>query len=181
MGMPHTKRVTGIATSTGFTVVELMVTLAVAAILLSLGIPSFQSTAANSRLTTQANEMVTLFSLARSEAINRRTEVRVVPTNSADWSQGLSVIADANKDGDYTDNEDLLRLSSPLEGESILTADVSNNLTTPYIAFNSRGVLQPVGDTFAYQLTAPACTGSQIRAITVATTGRISASRLECP
>jgi len=180
MSIPHTKRVTGTA-STGFTLVELMVALAVAAILLSLGIPSFQSTITNNRLTTQANEMVTLFSLARSEAINRRAEVRVVPVDPSDWSQGMSVIADTNKDGDFTDSEDLLRLSSPLEGESILTADASNNLTNSYIALNSRGALQPVGDTFAYQLSAPTCTGSETRLITVATTGRVSASRLDCP
>jgi len=180
MSIPHTKRVTGTA-STGFTLVELMVTLAVATILLMIATPSFLSIITNNRLTTQTNEMVTFFSLARSEAVNRRTEVRVVPTDPADWSQGLSVITDANKDGDFTDSEDLLRLSSPLEGESILTADAENNLTNPYVAFNSRGALQPVGDTFAYQLTAPACTGSETRIITVATTGRISASRLDCP
>ena len=50
----------------GFTLIELMITLAVAAIVLTVGIPSFQDFVYNNRLTTQANRFVTDMALARS-------------------------------------------------------------------------------------------------------------------
>ncbi len=55
----------------GFTLVELMVTLAIVAIVLTIGVPSFQSVMRNNQLTTQINSLVGAIHLARSEAIKR--------------------------------------------------------------------------------------------------------------
>ena len=59
----------------GFTIVELMITVAVASILLAIAVPSFNQMIVSGRLTTQANEMVGALSLARSEAIKRNANV----------------------------------------------------------------------------------------------------------
>lgn len=59
----------------GFTIVELMVTVAVAGILLAVAVPSFNQMAVNSRLTAQVNDVVAALNLARSEAIKRNTSV----------------------------------------------------------------------------------------------------------
>lgn len=59
----------------GFTIVELMVTVALAAILLSVAVPSFRNMMVSNRLTTQANEVVASMNLARSEAVNRNANV----------------------------------------------------------------------------------------------------------
>ena len=59
----------------GFTIIELMVTLAMAAILLAIAIPSFRETMARNRIVTQSNELVGAVNLARSEAITRNTNV----------------------------------------------------------------------------------------------------------
>jgi type IV fimbrial biogenesis protein FimT len=59
----------------GFSIVELMVTLSVAGILLAVAVPSFTQLAVNSRLTTQTNDVVAALNLARSEAIKRNTSV----------------------------------------------------------------------------------------------------------
>ncbi len=167
--------------STGFTLVELVVALAVVSILLLMAAPSSVNMIASNRLSTQTNEIITLFFLARSEAINRSAEVRVVPADPADWSLGISVVADTNKDGDFTDGVDTLRIASALEGNSLFTADGTNSLSNPYVAFNSRGALLATGDIFSFQLTDPACTGTQAHLITVATTGRASSTRISCP
>ncbi len=57
--------------SLGFTLLELMTTIAVAGILLAIAIPSFQTMTYNSRLTAQVNDMVSAMNIARSEAIKR--------------------------------------------------------------------------------------------------------------
>ncbi len=177
----NTARRSRTGSAAGFTLVELVIALAVLLILLVVGIPHSMSLISNNRLTSQTNEMLKAFSIARSEAINRTAEVRVVPTDPADWSKGWSLVADTNRDGDFTDTVDVVRVGNPLEGDATLTADASNSLTNTYVAFNARGALNPLGDTFAYQLKASNCVGSQVRLITVAATGRIGVGRLSCP
>jgi type IV fimbrial biogenesis protein FimT len=59
----------------GFTLIELMVTIAVASITLAFAVPAFTQMTVNSRLTTQANDVVAALNLARSEAIKRNTSV----------------------------------------------------------------------------------------------------------
>ncbi len=81
---------------TGFTLIELMVTIAIAAILLALAIPNFIPTITSNRLTTHANELVTALNLARSEAIKRGQEV-VVRKTGANWEDGWQVFVDIDR------------------------------------------------------------------------------------
>ena len=57
----------------GFSLLELMVTLAVAAVVLSVGVPSFRAVIMDNRLVSQANEFATSVSLARSSAVRCAT------------------------------------------------------------------------------------------------------------
>ncbi|SJZ85619.1 GspH/FimT family pseudopilin [Novilysobacter spongiicola] len=88
----------------GFTLVELMVTIAVAAVLLAIATPSFTAIANSNRLTSAANELVGSFQSARMEAVrlNARTEVCASADGATcggnDWSQWL-VRVDTNQDG----------------------------------------------------------------------------------
>jgi type IV fimbrial biogenesis protein FimT len=59
----------------GFTIIELMITVALASILLAVAVPSFTQMIVGNRLTTQTNDMVAAISLARSEAIKRNANV----------------------------------------------------------------------------------------------------------
>ncbi|QOD90414.1 GspH/FimT family pseudopilin [Lysobacter sp. CW239] len=61
----------------GFTLVELMVTVAVAAILMAIATPSFTSIINSNRLTSAANEMVATLQFARMEAVRQNRTVRV--------------------------------------------------------------------------------------------------------
>ena len=62
-------------TTSGFTLIELIVTMAIAAILLTQAVPSFRTMIANNRITSQINELVTAINMGRSEAAKLNTTV----------------------------------------------------------------------------------------------------------
>jgi type IV fimbrial biogenesis protein FimT len=127
----------------GFTLVELMVTLAVAIILLAVGMPLFSGMAANNRATAQANTFLAGFKLARSEAVKRGLEVSVcaiddpdddpstpVPSpvncgDEEDWPNGLLVFTDPGlpEDAGSVDGTDerLKLFANPVAGATVAT------------------------------------------------------------
>ena len=93
----------------GFTLLELMVTLAVAAVLAALAAPSFQSAIATSRLKAQANDIVGAIAMARSEAIRRGTRVTICKSGNqtscattGNWEQGWISFIDTTRDATAT-------------------------------------------------------------------------------
>ncbi len=67
----------------GFTLVEILVTIAVASVLLAVAVPSFNELVVSNRLTTQSNDMVAAINFARSEAIKRNRSISLCRTGSA--------------------------------------------------------------------------------------------------
>ncbi|WP_225591893.1 GspH/FimT family pseudopilin [Stenotrophomonas sp. STM01] len=81
----------------GFSLVELIVTVAIAAILAAIAVPSFRSVINANRLTSQSNDLVASLQLARSEAIKRNAQVSVCgsadgATCGGGWDSWLTVI-----------------------------------------------------------------------------------------
>ena len=79
----------------GFTLIELMVVVAIAAILASLAAPSFKSFVSGQRVKTAASDFAMAAILARSEAIKRNANVTITPATSGatGWKDGWSVAA----------------------------------------------------------------------------------------
>ena len=76
----------------GFTLIELMVVLAVIAILAMIGIPGFQTILQNSRMTSATNSLLSALQYARSEAVTQRAAVTVTPLDGADWASGALIM-----------------------------------------------------------------------------------------
>lgn len=78
----------------GFTLVELMVTLTVAAILLSIAIPTMQDLVASQRVRASASELMSALSYARVDAISNGRRVAVAPLDQSNdvWGSGWRVI-----------------------------------------------------------------------------------------
>ena len=83
----------------GFTILELMMAIAVAGVLAAVALPSYTNMVKNNCMTTSASSLVTSLQLAKSEAVKRRTTITVAPTkNSGDadyssneWGEGWTV------------------------------------------------------------------------------------------
>jgi len=115
--------------TTGFTIIELMITIAVAAVILTLGVPSFLGLLERNQLTTNINRFISSLALARSEAIKRNQRVVVCPSsdgsacsNTGGYDNGWIIFVDANNDN----SRDVANTDEELiwEGESI-----PNNMT----------------------------------------------------
>jgi type IV fimbrial biogenesis protein FimT len=72
----------------GFTLIELMVTLVVLAVIVTLAAPSFVTFINNNRATGATNDLIVSFNLARTEAIKRNGTVLLQSKNGTDWSEG---------------------------------------------------------------------------------------------
>ncbi len=114
----------------GFTLIELMVTISVAAILLMVAVPNFNSFLMNNRMATQANDLIAAFNLARSEAVRRGTNITVCASSdqatcSGGWAQGWVVIDPA---GVVVRAQQALASGSTLSGGANVASSVTYTL-----------------------------------------------------
>jgi type IV fimbrial biogenesis protein FimT len=77
--------------SGGFTLIELMVAMAIIVVLAMVAIPSFVTFQRNSQLTSLANALQASINTARGEALKRNQTAFVVPLSGTDWTQGWQV------------------------------------------------------------------------------------------
>ena len=170
----------------GFTIVELMITLAVAAILLAVGVPSLFDFINNNRVSGQYNDFVTSLHMARSEAIKRGRKVSVCSSSSGtscaagNWEDGWIVWADSDGNGTVESSE-IIRVYTTLTGGSTLAASSSAGGSVDSISYLSTGFLNvPVGDVITFQLRNSKCTGDVARDISLNSTGRPSSTKVSC-
>jgi len=69
--------------SAGFTLMELMVVLALIGVMMGIAVPNFREFIRNSRLTSTANDLVVSLNRARTEAVKRQLPVAVCATNNS--------------------------------------------------------------------------------------------------
>jgi type IV fimbrial biogenesis protein FimT len=100
----------------GFTVLELMLTVSIAAILLVIGVPTFQNYGAQQRMNSAISALHSDLILARSSAIHLDVQVIACPGNltvgcsgATDWSSGWIIFSDINTDRQHQQIEPLLR------------------------------------------------------------------------
>lgn len=159
----------------GFTLIELMVAIAVAAIVLAIGLPSFQSSLRSNRVATTTNELLTSLALARSEAIRSTRSGSVCPsadgaTCGTDWTKGWLVFADRNSNGTLDADETVLKygVMNPR-----MTMTGAGN-----IRFDARGRLASGGDLV---LKPDQCAGQLLqRTLEINGSGQIKAKKEAC-
>lgn len=134
---------------TGFTLIELMVTITVAAILLGIAVPNFNVFLQNNRLAAQTNELIGMLNFARSEAVKRAAIVRVCSrlndtscAGTQNWDAGYLAFLDPDNNGLPDVADDVLRIRGPMEGNNTLRA------TRDDIVFQANGFSSGSNATF---------------------------------
>lgn len=163
----------------GFTLIELMIAITILAIILVVGVPSFQTSIQNNRLITNANGLISAMMIARNEAIKRGVDVQIRSiSGNANWSTGWAVVTDNNNDNAFSATPDCLgnndcevHRSAGLNTGVILNA-VANNRTL--FQFDPRGRLRTSITLLPDTLVMCDSRGfvAQARAIVITNTGR---------
>jgi type IV fimbrial biogenesis protein FimT len=163
----------------GFTLVELMVTLAVAAIILAIAAPSFSQMIRENRLITTANNLVGNIQLARSEAIRRGVQVTMLPVVDDDWSQGWNIFTDWNPDNDLSNvsanNACAVNVNCFLVQQSALNTSISISTGSKIdngIRFFPTGEMRGIGESTINDTFDICIQGVNVRSVILNTIGR---------
>ncbi|MEP7139139.1 MAG: GspH/FimT family pseudopilin [Caldimonas sp.] len=129
-------------TSSGFSLVEMLTTMSVLAILLVIASPGLASLTSSNALASAQTELAAATMVARGEAMKRGVPVglaAVAPVAGSEFSGGWMVFVDANGNGSYDAGETIVRQQVAYRSDMrIATASGATALT-----FNSRGFLAP--------------------------------------
>lgn len=124
----------------GITLLELLVTLAIAAILIGLAVPSMVSFTKSKRNLAVQDNLTASFSYTRSEALTRGEPVAICASDDNDtctgtWADGWIVFQDDNADGARQSSEELIRVH---QDDAEVTIAEASSLTV--LRFNATGL-----------------------------------------
>jgi type IV fimbrial biogenesis protein FimT len=113
----------------GFTLIELMIAIALVAVLLATAVPALDDFTNNSRQTGAINDFVSAMHLARNTAITTNSRVTMCPSAAGanceltGWDSGWIVFGDANSSGSVDVGETIVTASDGIEGLTIQSGE----------------------------------------------------------
>lgn len=162
----------------GFTLVETLTTLSIAAIALAVGLPAFSGSLERNRVATAMHLVSADLAMARSSAIMRRAQVVVCPRtpdhrcrDDRDWSQGWIVFTDGDGNRQPDAPADILRVTDPPSGRAL-----SIDSTRRFLRY------QRDGRSAHSNQTVRVCTGQRlVGTVVVNNLGRVRSARPAAP
>lgn len=152
--------------SAGFTLLEMLMVLAILGVLAAFAFPSFGYLSANTKVKSASTEIYLAMIRARSESVKRNRTVGVIATsgNKDKWESGWSLVADGNNDGDFTDAEPTDRVISTQNAMSA----VSIKMAATTVVFRPNGRISGAAPQFdvkptdAKQVTVQRCVSTDV-------------------
>jgi len=175
----------------GFTLIELMMVIAVIAVLSSIGFPYMRDMILANRIRSQATEITGAMNLARAEAVKQKLPIGICISSGGtsctgtDWAAGLLIWEDSDGDGSVDAGERILRIVNG--SQTNITINFLTNLNQPVSSptwFRADGTFMPAtgntGTEYAIRICDSSRTGESGRAVAIGASGRIGASAYVC-
>ena len=174
-----------------FTLIELLITLVLGAIILTIGVPVFTNMVENSRSSAQSRELKTAMYLARAEAAGRGLRVTVCAANGGltgcdlgaprDWTNGWIVFTDdaGVLNGTFEpgmplpNREEIIRVWSPPDGQYTITG------APEFVRYNPLGDVDSAADA-VFNIRYAGCKNDQAKQMTVTVAGLVTVTNAAC-
>ncbi len=144
----------------GFSLIEMLTTMSILAVLLAIASPGLASLTSANLLSAAQGDLAASLVLARSEAMKRGVPVGVAaaaPTTGAEFTGGWNVFVDSNGNGRFDAGETIVRQEPAMRGD--VRVALGSGATA--VVFNSRGFLTP-STLLTFSLCAPAASKSYV-------------------
>lgn len=176
-----------------FTIIELLITVTILAVLVATAIPSFRTLIANNRSTSLANEFFVALNAARSEAIKRGARVSLCAssdgagcTAAGTWQDGWIVFVDGAASDTAAPSvgaNAVIRVWGPAPpGANLTVAKAATPIS--FVRFTGLGMLaRAVSDTDPVDISVhqTGCQGNSSRQLEVGIAGRVNQTKTACP
>jgi len=161
-----------VRTTRGFSLIELVVGVAIIAVLAGLGATSYRDWIENTRIRSAAESIQNGLQIARAEAVKRNVQVQFVFTGNSAWSVGC-VVAVGDGDGDGADDcPATIQSRSQNEGSTANITVLTNPVAQTSVVFSNLGAAMPVSFT-SVDINSTAVSGSRALRITIGVGGNI--------
>ncbi|MGQ3056392.1 MAG: GspH/FimT family pseudopilin [Nevskia sp.] len=191
MSLPFARRAAAIRRARGFTLIEMLTTVAVVAVTTTVGVPALNGFVTGNRAAGQVNTLIAALNYARSEAVSSAREVSLCPylenaaasapadryrcSTATTWSQGWIVFRSVlDEAGNATGSREVLRVFGPLASGDALTATVNT------VTYLPTGFLADGGSSPQFSLTPQACAAGQRRNLSLSLQGQAHVESAHC-
>jgi type IV fimbrial biogenesis protein FimT len=173
-----------------FTLIELLITLLVLAILASLAMPSFKEQTLNSKAKALEGDLAGRINQARYEAIKRSKRISICASSDSatctgSWTEGYIVFEDGAASDSDTDVTVGTILRSYAKHDLKTVIDVKNGTTAvTFMRFTPMGTLARIANSsnpLVINAYMTGCKGKNRRVFTLGVSGLISVKREDCP
>ncbi|MBF0193964.1 MAG: GspH/FimT family pseudopilin [Magnetococcales bacterium] len=168
--------------NSGFTLLELLIVIAIAFVLISLAVPTFSLIIKDNRMIVRVNNFIGLTSYARSEAVKRSSRITICPSTTGTtclttgtWESGWAIFVDADDSGTLNTGDTLLKVNAGVTGNDI-TIRGSANIQS-YISYNANGLIRKIDGSLqsgSMVFCDDRGAGTDARTVTISAVGRLS-------
>ena len=173
--------------SSGLSIVELLVALAIFSLVLGFGVPSYGQWIAARELANHAEHLAAMLMQARTEAVKRQVRVNVCKSGdgrqcsaSGTWSAGWIMFADDNRDGSIEAAENVIR-HEPAPGNGITVS--ANRPLDAYVSYTNFGYARMLNGALQMGTFVVCKPGQKAIHVVLANSGRVRIDRTAqaCP